>query len=231
MRGVLPVYARAAVVVTAAEGRVIGWNAGAERLYGWRSREAKGRNALDLIPMVQQRDRAAEVMALLQAGVSWSGETIARRHNGLPIACYWMAFPLGDLARGAGVVVAVSVPLRLAGKIARHRVRLETALHRAAYGRSLIRRSAPTALAAQGFVRGDPRLGGGYQPIGPVHRLQTIHALQAPSKERWALMQRIEVYRYRAERLRGDGRLHASGRSRLADMWLRLAQRLNERGL
>jgi PAS domain S-box-containing protein len=62
-----------ALIVTDPDGIVRMWNRAAEALYGWTSDEALGRNIRDLtVPAVADSD-AAEIMATLQKGGTWSG--------------------------------------------------------------------------------------------------------------------------------------------------------------
>jgi PAS domain S-box-containing protein len=71
-----------AVIATDLNGTVIYWNPFAEKLYGWPATEALGSNVLELIPAAETRDQAAEILARLRDGQSWSGEMILRRKDG-----------------------------------------------------------------------------------------------------------------------------------------------------
>lgn len=71
-----------AVIATDLEGRIIYWNRGAERLYGWSRGEAVGRDLGDTAPAVPSREKASEAMARMMAGGSWSGELEVRRKDG-----------------------------------------------------------------------------------------------------------------------------------------------------
>lgn len=71
-----------AVIATDLNGTVIFWNSFAETLYGWSAAEALGANILDLTPAPALRDQAAEILACLQAGQSWSGEFEVQRRDG-----------------------------------------------------------------------------------------------------------------------------------------------------
>jgi PAS domain S-box-containing protein len=71
-----------AVIATLPDGTVVFWNAGAERLYGWTTEEAVGRNVGELTVPVVSADMAADIMAALRKGVAWSGGFPVRRKDG-----------------------------------------------------------------------------------------------------------------------------------------------------
>ncbi len=71
-----------AVIATDLDGVVVYWNPAAERLYGWTNAEAVGRTINTLtVPEVTQ-DVAADIIAALRDGVSWSGGFLVRRKDG-----------------------------------------------------------------------------------------------------------------------------------------------------
>lgn len=71
-----------AVITTDLEGVVVYWNPAAQELYGWTAEEALGRNIATLsVPDVAQ-EVAADIMAALLEGVSWSGGFPVRRKDG-----------------------------------------------------------------------------------------------------------------------------------------------------
>ncbi|HEV7682135.1 MAG TPA: PAS domain S-box protein [Pyrinomonadaceae bacterium] len=70
------------VIATDVNGIVIFWNSFAEKLYGWTAREALGANILDLTPSATLREKAAEILAALKSGQSWTGEFEVRRRDG-----------------------------------------------------------------------------------------------------------------------------------------------------
>ena len=71
-----------AVIATDLNGTVIFWNSFAETLYGWPAAEALGANILDLTPSPELRQQAAEILASLQSGQSWTGEFEVQRRDG-----------------------------------------------------------------------------------------------------------------------------------------------------
>ncbi len=71
-----------AVIATDSEARVTFWNRAAESLYGWTSAEAMGRPILDLTPAPEDSERSNAILAALQRGEAWSGESRLRRRDG-----------------------------------------------------------------------------------------------------------------------------------------------------
>jgi PAS domain S-box-containing protein len=71
-----------AVIATDLDGTIRYWNAAAERLYGWTATEVLGRNVVEMtVPQMSQR-MAAEVMASLRVGNTWSGGFSVKRRDG-----------------------------------------------------------------------------------------------------------------------------------------------------
>lgn len=70
--------------------RLIFWNKGAERLFGWTSAEALGRDAYDLLKTKFPTSREAAKKELLEKG-HWSGELVHQKKNGTAVAVvsYW----------------------------------------------------------------------------------------------------------------------------------------------
>ena len=71
-----------AVIVTDPAGVIIYMNPFAERLYGWESAEAIGRNVLEVNVPDVSRQQGEEIMASLRAGHSWSGDFTVQRRDG-----------------------------------------------------------------------------------------------------------------------------------------------------
>jgi len=71
-----------ATIATDLTGTVTYFNRAAEELYGWSIEEAIGHNILEInVPDIAQ-DKAAEIMKLLSAGKTWSGEFMVKRRDG-----------------------------------------------------------------------------------------------------------------------------------------------------
>ncbi|HVL06976.1 MAG TPA: PAS domain S-box protein [Acidimicrobiales bacterium] len=71
-----------AVIATDLDGTILYWGPGAEKLYGWPAPEVLGRSILEVTPTVSSSSSAAEIMALLTQGKSWSGIVELQRRDG-----------------------------------------------------------------------------------------------------------------------------------------------------
>ena len=73
-----------AVIATDMQGTVLFWNSAAEQLYGWPAAEAVGRDIAEVtVPELSRAAAAAaEIMAALRDGRSWSGGFPVRRRGG-----------------------------------------------------------------------------------------------------------------------------------------------------
>ncbi|MFC3068271.1 PAS domain-containing protein [Phenylobacterium soli] len=125
----IPTYIDTAVIATTIAGVVAYWNDAAERLYGWKAKEALGQNVVDLTPASYSRAEAEAIMARLQAGEAWDGEIVLRGRGGAPFLAYVMDLPVGDLASGQGAIVGVSLPAEHRRLIDHRRQLIETELH------------------------------------------------------------------------------------------------------
>jgi PAS domain S-box-containing protein len=90
--------AKDAVIATDADGVVIYWGRGAERLYGWTGHEALGRNVVDLTPTELSRADAEQIMRTLSSGKSWSGEFLVRAKDGSRFMVQVTDMPVRDRA-------------------------------------------------------------------------------------------------------------------------------------
>ncbi len=97
-----------AVIATDLKGRITYWNGYAERLYGWPAAEAVGRDVLEVTPGESEGMQAAEIMAQLAAGKTWSGEFTLRRRDGTTFPAMVTDTPIHDEAGRLVGVVGVS---------------------------------------------------------------------------------------------------------------------------
>ena len=71
-----------AVIATDARGTVVFWNQAAEQLYGWPAADAVGRDITEVTVPEPSQHAAAEIMAALREGRSWSGGFPVLRRGG-----------------------------------------------------------------------------------------------------------------------------------------------------
>jgi len=71
-----------AVIATDTQGTVLSWNGAAELLYGWAAVEAVGRDITEVTVPELSQQAAAEIMAALREGRSWSGGFPVRNRSG-----------------------------------------------------------------------------------------------------------------------------------------------------
>jgi PAS domain S-box-containing protein len=100
-----------AVTATDTEGRVVYWNRGAERIFGWSSEEVMGRPMEDFTVPEALRDELAVIREGLRAGNRWSGEFTALRADGSTIPVLGTATPLYDERGNPVGFVGVSTDL------------------------------------------------------------------------------------------------------------------------
>lgn len=84
VRGRSSAFDGSAVIVAGVDGRIVAWDHGAERLYGWSGEEVIGKSLRELLVPEDAVAEAAEIMADLFAGGSpgWRGRFRVRRRDG-----------------------------------------------------------------------------------------------------------------------------------------------------
>jgi len=94
-----------AVIATDLGGRIVRWNAAAERLYGWTAEEILGRNIADVTVSEAGREHGDDIMRSLREGRSWSGGfTVVRRDGSTFSALVTDVGVRTDDGRLAGIV-------------------------------------------------------------------------------------------------------------------------------
>ncbi|CAD5108557.1 PAS domain-containing sensor histidine kinase [Zestomonas carbonaria] len=73
-----------AIIVRTLDGTITRWNQGAEKLYGWSQKEAKGKNLHELLRTRFPLPMKDIMTTLLDAG-TWEGELVVYRRDGAPI--------------------------------------------------------------------------------------------------------------------------------------------------
>ena len=71
-----------AIIATNAEGAIVYWGDGAEKMFGWRRDEVMGKGIVDVTPADLSRDLAASILKTLREGHPWSGEFQVRGKSG-----------------------------------------------------------------------------------------------------------------------------------------------------
>jgi PAS domain S-box-containing protein len=100
-----------AVIVTDPDGTIVYWNRFAERLYGWRTDEALGRNVIDVVVAPAAVAQAADIMGRLRAGEDWTGEIEVRRRDGTVFPAFVTDTPVFDEQGRLTAVIGISVDL------------------------------------------------------------------------------------------------------------------------
>jgi PAS domain S-box-containing protein len=92
------------------QGTVIGWNSGAEALYGWTGAEAVGRNARELI-VPEDASAAEQLAAKLASDGRWDGELLVRRRDGSLFTVYVRNRLVLDEQGAPAAIVGVAVDI------------------------------------------------------------------------------------------------------------------------
>ena len=71
-----------AVIATDAQGCVIYWGDGAEKMFGWTRDEVMGRGIVEITPSELTRELADSILETLREGHPWSGEFPVRGKSG-----------------------------------------------------------------------------------------------------------------------------------------------------
>src|SRR5687767_163233 len=85
-----------AVIATDLNGIVLYWNPAAEKLYGWSSSDALGKNIVDVASAPQSQEQAGEIMNQLASGKSWSGDFLVQRRDGSTFPVFVSNSPVLD---------------------------------------------------------------------------------------------------------------------------------------
>jgi PAS domain S-box-containing protein len=101
----------AALIATDIAGKIIYWNRVAEKLYGWLACEVLGRNILEITVPPDSEKQAAEIMSLLTAGLSWTGEFKVKRRDGICFTAMVTDSPVFDVNGVMIGIIGVSLDL------------------------------------------------------------------------------------------------------------------------
>ncbi len=96
-----------AILATALDGTIVGWNGSAECLFGYPAAEIVGRSAALLMPVYRQQDLAGFLQRIGEGGPVESHDTAWLRKDGTPVEVLLAVFPVKDTAQrviGASIV-------------------------------------------------------------------------------------------------------------------------------
>jgi len=100
----------ASVICTDMQGTIIGWNGGAEALYGWSAAEAVGRSARELI-VPDDAGAAERLVDRLSADGHWDGELLVRHKDRSLFTVYVRNRLVFDEAGDPTAIVGVAVDI------------------------------------------------------------------------------------------------------------------------
>ncbi len=100
-----------AAIATDPDGKIIYWNHYAETLYGWTGAEALGRSIVEVVADRTMKEQAVEIMSLLRAGQSWSGEFLVRHRSGRTFPAFVTDTPIFDSEGCLQAIIGVSTDI------------------------------------------------------------------------------------------------------------------------
>ena len=100
-----------AVIATDLDGQIYFWNRAAEALYGWSPQEVMGRSVLDIVPVPEQQEHCAAIMAALQQGETWTGEFRVRDRQGHEFIALVHDAPIQDHAGNLIGIIGISADI------------------------------------------------------------------------------------------------------------------------
>jgi PAS domain S-box-containing protein len=102
-------YSEDAIISHELDGKITSWNAGAERLYGYRANEVIGKPISVIVPP-ERTAQMLEVLEQIRRGQQVAAcETVDKRKDGAPIPVSLSVSPIKD---GSGVITGVSAIVR-----------------------------------------------------------------------------------------------------------------------
>jgi len=97
------------VVALDLDGRIIFWNAFAEKLHGWRADEIIGLKAVEVLA-TSSREEGEHLLRRMRNGEMWMGEFTVHHRDGYPIKLWASGAPLRDERGEVFGIVAFAVP-------------------------------------------------------------------------------------------------------------------------
>ena len=97
-----------AVIATDLAGKVLFWNAVAEKVYGWKWDEAVGRPITELVVPEPEQADAARILQQLRRGKSWTGKFRLRRRDGSEFTATVTDEPIHDTEGNLIGIIGIS---------------------------------------------------------------------------------------------------------------------------
>lgn len=113
---------KVAIIATRPNGQIVYWNPFAEELYGWQVQEVIGRDIIEIMVPKENVQSAADIIASVSAGESWTGEFALKRRDGTNLTVSATDSPIFDKTGHLIGIVGVSHDLTA---IAKARLELE----------------------------------------------------------------------------------------------------------
>ncbi|MDX6534993.1 MAG: hypothetical protein QOF68_2737 [Gaiellales bacterium] len=101
---------RPSVVTVGLDGKIVDWDDGAARMYGWESHEAVGRRFVDVVVPPERRVQAEEALAASFEGSRWEGRIDVCHRDGSRFVAALRQDPIRDDAGGPVGAIIVSLP-------------------------------------------------------------------------------------------------------------------------
>jgi len=100
-----------AVMATDLDGKINFWNKAAEKMYGWTTEEAIGKNIIRITPVQQSKEQALELMQELTKGNVWTGEFLVKNKDGISYPVYVTNAPTYDENKKLSGIIGVSTDI------------------------------------------------------------------------------------------------------------------------
>jgi len=97
-----------AAISTNLDGVITYWNKAAEHLYGWKAKEAIGKNIMQLTPLHTNKEEAHQIMEVLKKGQVWSGEFEVRKKDGTNFFALISNSPIYDENKTLSGIIGIS---------------------------------------------------------------------------------------------------------------------------
>jgi len=177
-----------AIIATDTDGIITYFNRAAEELYGWTAADATGRNIMEVTVPEVSKEQAAAIMTALNAGRTWSGEFMVRRHDGSLFPALVSDSPVMDERGHLIGIVGVSVnimQMKQAEEQVRKALREKEVLLQELYHRTKNNMNVIISmLSLQASYIDDPQVGAVFTEMQHrIHAMALVHQKLYQSKD------------------------------------------------